>query len=173
MSEGFPKEVIENLLYIVNRSWFLLELLVLTKLGPEELIKILKTPEYEALAEEFGRRQSIFLKEKGFVRGEGAEAIFHALDKFSSWRLFEGERFEVLRISEREMRIRTYNCSAQRAAARRGIPHYPCRFFGLPARRGFVKGIDERAEVRCVFAPPDSRPPGIPEEVSCEYVVEL
>lgn len=163
-----PFEVVWGLLEATTRGWFRLEFLLLERAGPG----LFEQERYRSIAERFGREQAELLRRLGLVRAGGVEALREALDRYSSWRLLEGEGFEVRPLDRGRLRLRTYRCSAQAAAARRGLA-YPCRGFGLAARQGFVGAICPGAVVRCRFAPPDPRPPEVPPEASCEYVVEV
>ena len=167
MNDRIPVDVLENLFRITNRSWFMVEFLVIKKYVPN----LFEDEEYQKVAYEFGFRQAKFLKEKKLIN-EDLNSVVEAFKRYSSWAFFEGERFEVTKLDEQTVRLRTYECSALQAVTKRGIK-YPCKYFGLSARNGFVKAINPSLEVECTYAPPDPKPENLPVNVSCEYLVRL
>ncbi|MBS7636359.1 hypothetical protein KEJ37_03295 [Candidatus Bathyarchaeota archaeon] len=161
-------EVLKNMALAYSSSWFKSEWIAVKKLGIENF----QGREFAELFKEFGAREAKILVERSIVTGRNADSIIKAL-KLSHWALFESITLEKL--SDSMVRMRTINCSRQKYAIKKlGIP-YPCRDIGFPyeSRSGFVRAINPSAEVERVFCPPDQRPNGLPENVSCEWIIRI
>lgn len=172
MFEKLPKqdlfEVLKNMVLVYSSSWFKSEWIAIKKLGIENF----QGQEFGELFEEFGAREAKILVERSIVTGKDADSIIKAL-KLSHWALFENITLEKL--SENTIRMRTINCSRQKYAIKKLGTTYPCRDVGFPyeSRLGFVKAINPSSEVKCIFCPPNQRPPEIHENISCEWIISI
>jgi len=160
--------VLKNMVLVYSSSWFKSEWIAAKKFGIENF----QSREFAELFKEFGAREAKILVEHSIVTGKDADSIIKAL-RLSHWALFEDITLEKL--SDTTVRMRTINCSRQNYAMKKLGVTYPCRDVGFPyeSRLGFVKAINPSAEVERVFCPPDERPAGIPENVSCEWIIHI
>ena len=152
-------------MYSLNYVWMRMEDLIQQR-APE----VYGSDEYYQLFEDYG--------------SEEARRLIKALDpprkeirdlarflKYSHWAIFE--KIEIAGLSANSFRMRTLDCSAQRAARKRGLDYYNCGTGGLRIRNGFFKGINPRARVQRVFTPPEVVPEGRPAIASCEWLISL
>lgn len=152
-------------LYSFNYMWLRFEDFIRVK-APEAF----GSEEYYQLYEDYGLDEARRLvRALGFPR-EGIKDLTRFL-KHSHWAIFEN--IEIAELTANSFRMRTIDCSAQSAAKRWGMEYYDCGAGGLRLRRGFYKGINPKAKVQKIFAPPETRPEGIPSNVSCEWLVSL
>jgi len=158
-------DVMLQQMYALNYVWMRLEGLMQQKApevyGSEEYYQI-----YEAYGSEEARR---LVKALGFPR-EKIEDLARFLG-YSHWAIFEN--VEIAGLTANSFRMRTLDCSAQRAAKRWGLDYYDCAAGGLRIRNGFYKGINPEAKVQRIFTPPQAGPQGTPAIVSCEWLVSL
>jgi len=91
--------------------------------------------------------------------------------KYSHWAIFE--HIEIAELTANSFRMRTLDCSAQRAAKRWGLDYYDCAIGGLRIRRGFLKGINPKAKVQRIFTPPEAGPEDRSAIASCEWLISL
>jgi len=169
-------EVMKNLVFTYNWAWFKGMQEAIEKYGSDAFLKEERTELLSLIStellKEFGSRQSRKLVELSIVSGTDVDSIIKGL-RFSYWALLEN--VELTKLSDSVARMRTIDCSLQRNARKKLGTEYPCKTFGfsLAARTGFVKAINPRAEVKCIFCPPDPRPKNIPENVSCEWIISI
>ncbi len=167
--ENWNKErvhaVMRELLFSFNYMWFLMEDWIKQncpdKINDEGLQK---------LSEIFGGYEAKRLEKTIDEKKEGIDRIIQFLDH-SHWRVFED--IDLTRISDRQLRMRTLRCSAQKAAKKWGMDCYNCSTPAARIRRGFFEKINPTAQVTRIFTPPDQRPAGVPEEVSCEWRITI
>lgn len=161
-------EVLKNMVLVYSSAWFKSEWIAVKKFGFESF----QGQEFADLFKEFGSREAKILVEHSILTGKDADAIIKAL-KLSHWALFENITLE--KVSGNIVRMRTINCSRQNYSMKKLGITYPCRDIGFPyeSRLGFVKAINPSAEVERVFCPPDERPTGLPENISCEWVIRI
>jgi hypothetical protein len=151
-------------MYSLNYVWMRLEGLLQEK-APE----VYRSEEYYQLFEDYGSEEARrLLKGLGLPREEINDLA--GVLKYSHWAIFEN--IEIAELTANSFRMRTLDCSAQRAANRWGLAYYDCATGGLRIRNGFFKGINSEAKVQRIFAPPESRPGGR-AVVSCEWLISL
>lgn len=158
-------DVMRALLYSSSYAWHTTESLVRAK-QPE----LLKTKAYFKVNENFGSYEAKRLSEALGIFGDEIDGLIRLL-KHSHWAVFEN--IQVKKLSETSFRMRTIGCSSQQTAKRWGMEYYDCRLQGLRARLGFFKALNKSARVGRIFSPPEVRPEGIPESVSCEWLISI
>ncbi|MFW6011894.1 MAG: DUF6125 family protein [Desulfosalsimonas sp.] len=158
-------DVMQELLYSFNYMWFLMESWI-AKHCPEKLY----TEEFNKLGETFGSYEAKRLEKTVDPEVKGLDRL-EAFLKHSHWCAFEN--IEITKLSDTKLRMRTLNCTAQKAARKWGMEFYDCSEAGLCLRRGFFSQINPEAEVRRTHTPPDDRPANLPEEVSCEWIISI
>lgn len=167
--EGLTKEtlyaVMRDLLYSLNYGWFRLEELLTTK-DPE----MPQSEEYLGLIREFGSYEVKRLSKTLNLSGGGIDSLVELL-KHSHWAVFEN--IEAKKLTEKSFRMRTIECSAQKAAKRWGMEYYDCKLGGSAGRAGFFGEANQNVKIQRIFAPPEIRPGGTPENVSCEWLISI
>lgn len=158
-------DVMRQQLYSLNYMWMRFEIFIATK-APKEY----GTEEYYKLYEDYGSHEAARLARALNLPREGIKDLTSFL-KHSHWAVFES--IEIAKLTTDSFRMRTLDCSAQRAAKKRGAEYYDCGTGGLRVRSGFFKGLDSRAKVQRIFAPGEARPEGTPANVSCEWLISL
>jgi hypothetical protein len=127
-------------LYALNYVWLRFEGLIQERVpelyGSETYYQL-----YEAYGSEEARR---LVKALGFPRKEIKDLVRFL--KHSHWAIFEN--IEIAEVTASSFRMRTLDCSAQRAAKKWGLDYYDCGTGGLRIRNGFFKGINRKTEVR-------------------------
>jgi len=152
-------------MYALNYVWMRFEGLIQQK-APE----VYRSEDYYQLFEDYGSEEARrLLKALSFPR-EKINDLATSL-KYSHWAIFEN--IEIADLTANSFRMRTLDCSAQRAAKRWGLEYYDCGAGGLRIRNGFFKGINPKANVQRIFTPPEARPEGRPAIASCEWLISL
>ena len=161
-------EVMKNLAYTFNWGWLKSERLAIEKYG----LDVFLSEEFLELFREFGSKQSRRLVQLSIISGTDMDSIIRGL-QLSHWGLFENVKLDKL--SQNVVRMRTIECSLQAYTKRKLGTEYPCRnlHFALQSRKGFVKAINPKTEVKCNFSPPDTRPKNVPQNVSCEWIITI
>lgn len=164
---NLPKDLLckifEGLILDLNYGWFKLEEWIEEKLpGTFQDESSLK------MFEEFGFRQAKRLKKILNVSGTTVDDMVKLL-RHSHWAFFEN--IEIFDLKEKNFRVRTIDCSLQKALKRKGKEYHDCRISGLKTREGFFKAINPRVKVQRIFSPPEPKPKNIPENVSCEWLI--
>ena len=167
--EELSKETVYNvmreLLYSLNYAWFMFEDMLKNKI-PEAF----ESEEYRRLQEEFGSYEAQRLARVLDISAGGVDDLIRFL-KHSHWAVFE--EIQIEKLTEKSFKMRTLECSTQKAAKKWGIEYYNCGLTGALIRTGFYKKVNESAKVQRVFTPPDTRPGGTPENVSCEWLISI
>ena len=152
-------------MYSLNYVWLRFEGFIQQK-APE----LYGGEEYYQIYEDYGSEEARRLvKALGFPREEIKDLTRFL--KYSHWSIFED--IEIADLTPSSFRMRTIDCSAQRAAKRWGLEYYDCGAGGLQIRNGFFKGINPKAKVQRIFTPPEARPEGGSAIVSCEWLISL
>lgn len=158
-------EVMLQQMYSLNHMWLRLELYIAEK-APSDY----RTDEYYQLYEDYGSHEAGRLARVLALPGEGIRDLAAYL-RHSHWAVFEN--IDIAEMTPTSFRMRTLDCSAQRAARKWGMQHYDCGTGGLRVRRGFFTKLNPQARVEKIFAPCDNRPEGTPENISCEWLISL
>ena len=166
---AIKKDALYNIMlqqmYSLNYVWMRYEGFIQQK-APE----VFGSEQYYQLFEDYGLEEARRLvKALGFSR-EGIKDLAGFL-QYSHWAIFEN--IEIAELTANSFRMRTLNCSAQRAAQKWGLDYYDCGAGGLRIRSGFFKGINPEAKVQRIFTPPQAGPEGTRAIASCEWLVSL
>lgn len=164
-SKDHVYEVMRELLYSFNYMWFVVEEWV--KNTPPEA---LKANAFLDFSEQFGSYEVLRLAKVSDPPDGEIDRLIYFLRR-SHWAVFED--IEVTKVSDSELRMRTLGCTSQKAARKWGMEYYECGQAGLRLREGFFREINPNAQVSRVFTPPDARPGGCPEAVSCEWRITI
>ncbi len=152
-------------MYSLNYVWMRFEGLM-----RQEAPELYGSEEHYQLYEDYGSEEARRLvKALKFPRQEINDLARFL--KYSHWVIFEN--IKIAELSANSFRMRTLDCSAQRAAKRWGLEYYDCGVGGLRIRNGFYKGINPRAKVERIFTPPETRSEGRPAVASCEWLISL
>lgn len=165
VSKEFVYNTMRELLFSFNYVWFKFEEWIKQK-HPEEF----KSEEFKRMYKEFGAYEARRLIKVLNISKGNLDELIVAL-QHSHWCIFEN--VELTKISENKFRMRTLNCSAQKAAKKWGKGHYDCRWVGLLLRTGFLKAINPKVNVQRIFTPPEKKPNNIPKDVSCEWIISI
>ncbi|MGD8564838.1 MAG: DUF6125 family protein [Candidatus Bathyarchaeota archaeon] len=159
-------EVLKNLAHVYSSAWFKSEKIVIEKYGLDATLG----GEFLQLFRDFGFREAKKMVDLNIIKSSDADSIIKGLS-LSHWALFEN--IELEKISNKSVRMRTLDCSRQRYAKNQWGSEYPCKNmdFSIESRIGFVKAINSRAEVNCVFCPPDPKPKDVNKKTSCEWLI--
>ena len=152
-------------MYSLNHVWLTDEGFIQQK-APE----LYGSEQYYQLFEDYGLDEARRLvKALDFPREEINDLAKYL--KYSHWVIFED--IEIGKLTASSFRMRTLDCSAQRAAKKWGMQYYDCRNGGLQIRSGFFKGINAKAKVQRIFTPPEAKPEDTHTLVSCEWLISL
>ena len=165
MSKNEVYNIMSELLYSFNYVWFMFEKFIKNKY-PDAF----ENEEFLKLNEEFGAYEAKRVANALGISTGGIDNLIK-LVKHSHWAVFEN--IEITQLTGNSFRMRTIECSTQKAAKRWGMEFYDC---GLPAsfaRTGFYQYLDKHAKVRRIFTPPETSPEGTAENVSCEWLISL
>ncbi len=158
-------DVMLQQMYSLNYVWMRMEGLIQHR-APE----VYGSEEYYQLFEDYGSEEARrLIKALGFPRRE-IKDLARFLE-YSHWAIFEN--IEIAGLTADSFRMRTLDCSAQRAAKRWGMEYYDCAAGGLRIRKGFFKGINPGARVQRVFTPPEAGLERRPATASCEWLISL
>ena len=152
-------------MYSLNYVWLMYEGYIQQK-APE----LYGSEQYYQIFEDYGLDEARRLVKALGLPREKINDLSKYL-KYSHWAIFEN--IEIVEMTASTFRIRTLDCSAQRAAKKWGMQYYNCGSGGLKIRTGFFKGINARAKVQRIFTPPEVKPEGKRAVISCEWLVSL
>ncbi|MEM3730489.1 MAG: DUF6125 family protein [Candidatus Bathyarchaeia archaeon] len=158
--------VMKNLVHIYSSAWFKSQRIIIEKHGLNDFF----SQDFNELFRNFGANEAKKLVELSVVKGGDIDSIIKAF-RLSHWALFEN--VDLKKLNDNVARMRIIDCSRQKYAIKKWGTYYPCKDlnFSRESRVGFVKAINPKAEVKCNFCPPDPRPPEIPKNVSCEWII--
>jgi len=165
LSKETVHDVMRELLYSLNFAWFEIEEW-LKKTYPGAF----ESEEFQRLYERFGGYEARRLSKLVERSENGIDALMEVL-KLSHWPAFEN--IEIEKLSEKSFKMRTIDCSAQKAARSRGMPYYGCGSTAHLIRSGFYRELNPMAKVQRIFTPPDNPPGGTRNGVSCEWLIFL
>ena len=152
-------------LYALNYMWLRFEYFIWEK-APEAY----GNEQYYQLYEDYGSEEARRLvRDLGFPREEIKDLARFL--QYSHWAIFEN--IEIAELTANSFRMRTFDCSAQRAAKKWGLDYYDCAAGGLRIRSGFFKGINPKAKVQRIFTPPQAGPEDRRGIVFCEWLISL
>ena len=165
LSKQTVYDVMRELLYSLNYLLFLFEDWVKTK-HPEEF----ESEDFRRLYGEFGSYQAKRLSKALAISGGELDDLIELI-KHSHWTIFEN--IEVEKLTGKSFRMRGIECSAQQAAKRWGMEYNDCRIRSSRFCSAFFKVANHNVKVQQVFAPPEIGPEGIPDNVSCEWLISV
>ena len=152
-------------MYSLNHVWMMYEVFI-----QQESPELYGSEQYYQLFEDYGLDEARRLvKALDFPREEIDDLAKYL--NYSHWAIFEN--IEIGGLTESSFRMRTLDCSAQRAAKKWGMQYYDCRNGGLRIRSGFLKGINANAKVQRIFTPPEAKSEDTKTLVSCEWLISL
>jgi len=158
-------DVMLQQMYSLNYMWLRFEFFIAAK-APQDY----RTDEYYQLYEDYGSYQAGRLARTLGLPREDAKDLARYL-RHSHWAIFEN--IEVTELTATSFRMRTLDCTAQKAARKQGMEHYDCGTGGLRVRTGFFRNLNSKAMVHRIFAPGEHRPEGTPPNASCEWLISL
>ena len=157
--------VMMELLYSFNFMWFLMEEFI-KKNCPEDVAR----EGLLILSEQFGAYEAKRLEKTVQGDSEGIDRLIRFLEH-SHWCAFEN--IEVTKLSDTSLRMRTLNCTAQKAARKWGMEFYECGAGALRIRSAFFRHINPKSVVTPVFTPPQKAADASAPEASCEWVISI
>ncbi|MEM4292132.1 MAG: DUF6125 family protein [Archaeoglobaceae archaeon] len=140
---------------LVDALWFLA---VEDEFGLEHAVRL-----NEKVWEEMGKRSAREIKRRFKIDEKGLEGFEMAMKLFPWCRILNYE-FER---AENRLIIRVKDCLPQIARIKTGRGIFPCREMHLREFKAFAKEIDDRIEVKCIYAPPEMR------DYFCEWEFKL
>lgn len=166
---GMRKNTLYSLMlqqmYSLNYVWLRFEGLI-----QHRTPQVYGNEEYYQTYEDYGSEEARRLvKALGFPSEEIRDLARYL--RHSHWAIFEN--IEIGEVTTNSLRMRTLDCSAQRAGRKWGLGYYDCGRGGLRIRTGFFKGINPKAKVERVFTPPEPAPGDRGNLVSCEWLISL
>jgi len=131
---------------LVDALWFLA---VEDRFGLDAAVEL-----NEKIWEDMGRRSAREIKRRFKIEDRGLKGFVKAI-KYFPWTIIIGYEIEE---SSDKVTIKVPSCPPQVARIKSGRGEFPCREMHLREFRAFAAEIDERIEVKCIFAPPDEHP---------------
>ena len=157
--------VMREILYSINYLYIRLEDLLKRKY-PDDF----RSEEISSLYEQVGAYEAKRVSAALGTLEPGVDALIKLL-RHSHWAVFEN--IDIEKVDNRSFRMRTIDCSAQRAARKSGLDYYDCQEVALVSRNGFLRAVNPQVTVRRIFSPPETPPAGVRDDASCEWFVSL
>jgi len=165
LSKDTVYDVMRALLYSLNYMWFQFEDWIKSNCPKES-----ESEGFRELYRDFGSYEAKRLSRALAISGEGVDALIQLL-KHSHWVVFEN--IEITKLEGNSFRMRTIDCSSQQAAKQWGLEYYDCKSTGTLIRNGFFQQANKNSKIQRIFTPPETRPEGTPENVSCEWLISI
>lgn len=143
---------------VVDAFWFLA---VEDEFGLDEAVRI-----NEDIWAKIGSMAAKDIKKRFQIRDRGVAAVTEAYSYFPWAKIIN---YKVLEQTKDQVLIRVLQCPPQEARLKHGRKEFPCKAMHLAELTNFAKNIDERAQVKCRYAPPDQHPAGI----WCEWELKI
>ncbi len=131
---------------LVDALWFLA---VEDRFGLDAAVEL-----NENVWEEMGRRAAREIKKRFKIEEKGLKGFVKAI-RYFPWTVIIGYEIEE---SDDRIRIKVPSCPPQVARIKSGRAEFPCKEMHFREFRAFASEIDERIQVKCIFAPPDEHP---------------
>lgn len=163
-------DVMLDMLYSVNVGWFKLETLL-----REIYSSLNRTSELNRLLlqvnTDFGRYEAKKLRKTLDIQDTDIDSLIKML-RYSHW--FVLEDMEVEKLTDKSFRMRTIDCTVQKALKRRGSEYYDCTTGSNElCRKAFFEEINKTADVKRIFAPPEPGPAAHGKVISCEWEITI
>ncbi|MBN1375154.1 MAG: hypothetical protein JXA01_03255, partial [Dehalococcoidia bacterium] len=164
-------DVMLDMVYSVNVGWFKLETLL-----KEIYSSLNRTSELNQLLlqvnADFGRYEAKRLRKTLNIQDMDIDSLIMML-KYSHW--FVLENIEVEKLTDKCFRMRTIDCTVQKALKRRGSQYYDCTTGSNQlCREAFFTEINQSVEIKRIFAPPESGPSTKNgNAISCEWEISI
>ena len=165
LSKTAVYDVMKELLYSVNYMYAKLEELLRDKY-PEEL----ESEEFYELQKKTGAYEARRLSSILDISVGDVDDLIRLL-RYSLWAVFEN--LEIEKLNEKSFKMRIIDCSWQKAIKKRGMDYYDCRLLNYLLLSGFLEQTNRNARVERIFSPPEKRPVGTTEDVSCEWLISI
>lgn len=138
---------------LVDAFWFLG---VEDKFGLDAAVEL-----NEEVWQRMARRSAKEIKQRFGIGEKGLEGFIKAL-KYFPWSIIVG--YKVERENGKVM-IKVPHCPPQEARIKLGRGEFPCKEMHYREFKFFAEEIDDRINVKCIFAPPDEHP----EDLWCKW----
>jgi hypothetical protein len=142
---------------LVDAYWFLA---VEKKFGLDAAVE-LNEEVWELLSAKTARE----IKRRFQITEKGLDGFVKALSYYP-WTKITGYGIKK---EEESVSLTVEHCPPQEGRIKSGLGEFPCKKMHIKDFTAFAKEIDERIEVRCVYAPPDKHP----KNCFCEWVFTM
>ena len=170
MDKKAVHDVMLDLLYSINVGWYKLnthlkEIYLSLNIDSESNKDLIQ------VSEDLGHYEAKKLRKTLDIKGTDIDSMMKVL-KHSHWFAFED--MQVEKLTDKCIRMRTIDCSTQRAMKEMGGASYDCTGpRNRAVRRGFFTEINSSAKVKRIFAPPEPVPATAGGNISCEWEISI